>query len=605
MSELPETDQEVRMQGVGVSPGVSRAEAHIIRRGIIVPTPYLVAEEQLDAEWRRFEKALEATRIQLLELQQRIDSYGNGKEAGIFDAHLLFLEDAVLLQEVERTLRERGLNVAAAFYEVICRYEEAMGRIEDDYLRERVADLEDVAQRVLRNLRGEQAGEAEASAHAEHILIAHDLKASDTAAMDRNLVKAFVCELGSQTAHTAIIARSLGIPAVVGLSKATELVEFGADVLVDGYRGLVILNPTPATLSEYATLEEEQSAISDELKSLRDETTETLDGRRIILSANIEFLREVPVFKEQGAEGVGLYRTEFFYLRGEELPSEEEQTEAYTAVARETGEDGLIIRTFDVGGDKLPLERHLEPEPNPFLGWRGIRVSLGERGVFKTQLRSILRASAHGKVRIMFPMVASVAEVREAKGLLRECEEELLSEGHAFDERIEVGAMIEVPSAALTADLIAPEVDFFSIGTNDLTQYTIAVDRVNERVADLFQPMHPGVLRLMRMVVQAARGSGIWVGVCGETAGDVEYLPLLVGLDVDELSVGPRQVLRVRRAIRSLDAKECCALVDRLLVDAETEDIRRACREMASQRYPELMIREAGVGNPAESGVSE
>jgi phosphotransferase system enzyme I (PtsI) len=581
---------ERRLRGIGVSPGVARADAHIVVRGVIMPVARTVAVAELDAEWHRFQEAVAVTKAQVEELKRKLDAAGNGHEAGIFDAHLLIIEDAALLGEVERLLREQRMAVDAAFYRVMRRYEQAMASIEDEYLRERAIDVEDVAQRVLRNLHAlEQQDDGQAGPDCPHMLVAKDLSPSDTAGMDRELVRGFVTELGSQTSHTAILARSLGIPAVVGLENITTELASGADVLLDGYLGLVILNPTLETLRAYERLEARRSMIRTELLGLRDQPAETRDGKRFILAANIEFLGEVPVLKEQGADGVGLFRTEFFYLKGDELPTEEEQFESYAAAVRDVGGDGVIFRTFDIGGDKLPTARQQDPEPNPFLGWRGIRVSLEEREIFKTQIRAILRASAFGKTRIMFPMVSMREEVRKAKQVVYECMDELRAAGIAFDEKLEIGAMIEVPGTAMAADLLAPEVDFFSIGTNDLTQYTIAVDRVNEKVAELYQPMHPGVLRLIDVVVKAAKAAGIWVGVCGEAAGDILFVPLLIGLGVDELSVGPRQVLRVKRAIRALDAAQCKSLADLALAGMVTTEIAERCRELARQSYPELL----------------
>lgn len=582
---------ERRWRGIGVSPGVARAEAHLVVGGVILPVARMVAVSDLDSEWRRFLAAVEATKAQVEVLKKKLDAAGEGREAGIFDVHILILEDSVLLNEVERTLREQRLAVDAAFYQVMMRYQEAFDGIEDEYLRERAVDMEDVAQRVLRNLRGLGSEKDRAASLPDHphVLVARDLSPSDTAAMDRELVRGFVTELGSHTSHTAILARSFGIPAVVGLADITDELQSGADVLVDGYLGLVIVNPTLETLKAYERLETRRSAIRTQLLDLRDQPAETTDGRRLKLAANIEFLGEIPVLKEQGAEGVGLFRTEFFYLKGDALPTEEEQFLAYTRAVREVGGEGVIFRTFDIGGDKLPTARHHDPEPNPFLGWRGIRVSLEEKDIFKTQLRAILRASGYGKALIMFPMVATRDEVRAARAITRECMDELRAEGKAFDENISIGAMIEVPGAAMAADLLAPEVDFFSIGTNDLTQYTIAVDRVNERVAGLYEPMHPGVLRLIDAVVKAAADRGIWVGVCGEAAGDVLYAPLLIGLGVDELSVGPRQVLRVKRAVRSLSREKCRELAAAAIGGLDTPEIAARCEAMAREAYPELL----------------
>lgn len=580
--------KERRLRGLGVSPGLGRAPAWLVFEGIILPKPRKITEKDFPAEWRRFRRAVAKTAEQISELKHRIDSAGRGVEVGIFDAHLLMLQDEVMIDEVKKAMREELISPGNAFYQVYRRYASALSSAKDDYLSERAADFHDLAQRLLRNL-ARSAPAAKSINKAPHAIVAHDLLPSDTAKFDAKRVRALVTAVGSPTSHTAIIARSLGIPAVVGLGSAVTELENGDDILVDGYRGLVIVNPKASTLRAYDRLESRRSKVRDSLLALRDEPATTRDNRRIILSANIEFLREIPTLLEQGAEGIGLYRTEFLYLRGDRLPTEKEQTASYSQALKKVKGEGVIFRTCDIGGDKLPSTGRREPEPNPFLGWRGIRFSLEERGIFKTQIRAILRASVHGTARIMFPMVSSRAEVCEARGVVAECMMELSREGLPFDRDIEIGAMIEIPAAALTADLIAPEVDFFSIGTNDLTQYAIAVDRINDKVAGLLDPMHPGVLRLIQMTVESARKAGIWTGVCGEAAGDLFVLPLLIGLGIDELSVGPRQVLSVKRAIRALDASDCQALVTRVLSAMDASEVRKECVKVARKLYGDLL----------------
>lgn len=580
---------ERRYQGVGLSDGIARAEVFTIFKGVTIPPKVRIEESDVDGELKSFHAALDVTRVDILRLKAQVDSAGHGREAGIFDAHLLILEDPTLIDEVERTVTERKVTSDWAFYEVARRYIEAMGEIEDSFLRERLVDIKDVSQRVLRHLIGRGDVVSHEEALRPHVLVANELTPSDTAAMDRDLVKGFIVQSGSTTSHAAIIARSLGLPAVMGITNAVEDINSGEEVLVDGYRGLVIVNPNEKTIEEYDLIIERHEEMLSCLRTEVGEPAQTSDGSTIVLSGNIEFKRELRVVMENGGAGVGLYRTEFFYLRDQTLPTELEQAQTYAEVAAEAGPHGVIIRTFDVGGDKLPDAPFDDPEPNPFLGWRGIRVSLSRRDVFKTQLRAILRASAHGKLRIMFPMIASVDEVISAKGVLQEAMVELTGEDCPYDENIEIGAMIEIPSAAIASDLIAPHVDFFSIGTNDLTQYTLAVDRVNERVAPLYRPMHPSVVRLIKLVVEAAHDNNIWVGVCGETAGDPLYTPLLVGMGVDELSVGPRQILSIRHAIRHLSYMECRKLVQRLVTAATTEQIEEDCRAMAQRCYPELL----------------
>ena len=406
--------------------------------------------------------------------------------------------------------------------------------------------------------------------------------------MDRESVKGFATEWGSQTSHTAIMARSLGIPAVVGLHGITKTLHGWQDALIDGYNGLLIIDPSDQTVEEYKVLEEKKEAVFEELDELRDEEARTQDGDLIVLSANIEFASEVPLVKSTGAEGVGLFRTEFFFLNRPGGAPEEEQAKEYTEVVKGVSPGEVIFRTVDIGGDKV--DARLEPEPNPFLGWRGIRASLGQEEIFKRQLRAILRASAAGSVGVMFPLISSVSEVRRAKALLAECRAELEADGIPVAERIEIGVMIEVPSAALTADLIAPEVDFFSIGTNDLVQYTIAVDRINDHVADLFQPTHPAVLRLMKSVVDSGRKHGLWVGVCGEMASDLLMTPVLLGLGMEELSVGAALVPQVKAAVRKLSAAECREWMEKILTMEDPEAIHGECRKMAEKYYPELIV---------------
>ncbi|MFT5856634.1 MAG: phosphotransferase system enzyme I (PtsI), partial [Verrucomicrobiales bacterium] len=534
---------EIRFKGIPVSRGIARGPV-FVRGGVFEePDTYDIEDSAVEDELARFEQGLIRTREQIRALQQSISHDVGSADASIFDAHLLVLEDRSVLDEVVRSLRADKVNIESIFYRIMNRYMDSLRKIDDPYLRERVVDIEDVTKRVVGNLTntGTSPAAADRTAHTEHVLLAHDLTPSDTASMDRTLVRGFATEVGSYTSHTAIIARSLNVPAVVGLQNITQNLHTGQEILLDGYNGLVILDPTEATIAEYEELQLEQEKIAAQLDELTDEPCQTTDGRLITLSANIEFEHEAALVKTKGARGVGLYRTEFLYLNSPHLPSEIEQAKVYTRIVKEISPDSVIFRTMDIGGDKMPAELRGIEEQNPFLGWRGIRVSLERPDVFKTQLRAILRASAFGGVGVMFPLVSSVDEVRRAKVLVREAKAELAADGVPFDDSIEIGAMIEVPSAAITADQIAGEVDFFSIGSNDLIQYTIAVDRVNERVANLYQPAHPAILRLLRQVIDAAHNGEIWVGICGEIAGEIALIPLLVGLGVDELSVGPFQ----------------------------------------------------------------
>ena len=579
-------NKEIRFRGAGVSPGLARAVIHVVRDDLDDVVRYHIEPSQIGNEIARFEAALVQTRVQILEMQQKIAEAIGAKDAAIFDAHLLVVEDRTLIDEVLRRLEAERCNVEWVFQEVANNYAETLSKIDDPYLRERAVDMQDVTRRIVRNLQG-KAPKAVFSAAEPHILVAHNLTPSDAASMDRQLVLGIATDLGSRTSHTAIIARSLNIPAVVGLHDATEKLESGQHVLLDGYTGLLIVDPTAETLSYYGEIEIRKGQVTKELKQLRETTSTTSDGRHIVLSANIELPGDVDAVGENGAEGIGLYRTEFLFVNRNTLPSEEEQYETYRKVAEQVKPNPLIIRTFDLGGDKLAVGAvDVGDELNPFLGWRAIRFCLENIDIFKTQLRAILRASAVGNVKIMFPMISGLEELRHAKAVLDECRNEV---GEKKSGKMEVGAMIEIPSAAISADALAREVDFFSIGTNDLIQYTIAVDRVNERIAHLYEPTHPAVLRLLKMIADAAHANDIWVGVCGEMARDVATIPILVGLGMDELSVGATSVPRVKMAVRSLAMPECQQLVNEVLQLQTSSEILARCLDLATKRYGDLL----------------
>lgn len=577
---------ERRLKGQPVSPGIAMGPLRVEARGCQAPAIRTITAEETEGEWVRFEAAIQRTEQELNGLKERVEKISGEKEAAIFDAHLLFLRDRTVMNRLKKELPQRLQNIESVYYAVVQNFMEVMRRVDDAYLRSRVVDIADVLQRVLKNMdpAASQKSRKKIGSGAPCVLAAYDLAPSDTADLDTDSVLGFVTELGSAVSHTAILARSLGLPAVVAVPRLVMDSRVGQMAILDGFSGELILNPTPETLAEYRRLQAEKKKAYDALVEMRDLPAVTRDGRRIRLAANVEFAHEYSAIKRSGAEGVGLFRTEFFLLGGEKLPSEEEQYEHYRALVESCAPHEVIFRTLDSGGDKLPFEETTDKEENPFLGWRGIRVSLSRPKIFKEQLRAILRASAHGKVGVMFPMVSGVTEVHDVRMLLDECRAELRREGLAFDPKMRVGIMIEVPSAAMMADVLARYVDFFSIGTNDLTQYTIAVDRVNYRVASMFRPTHPGVIRLMRQTIEA----GVPTAICGEMGGDITLIPLLVGLGALELSCGTHLLPLVRFAIRHLNYEECRAMAQQALRAEDSKTVRALSKALALRSYPNL-----------------
>ena len=581
------SNSERRFQGMGVSQGIAIAHAYVRGDVFIEPDKYSIDSSQKNEEIQRLKNALDETKKQIQNLKEQVRlASGANKEEAIFDAHLLVLEDHEVLDKVKNIILNDGFNVEYAFYDIMGRYIRELKKINDRYLRERVVDIEDVMKRVLVNLSSVE--KAEQSATHDHILVIKELTPSDTAQIDHSLVKGFATEVGSYTSHAAIIARSLGLPAVVGIRGLSHQLHTGNTILIDGYEGLVILDPSAETLSNYKHLKKEKNKVLQKLQEARFEDPVTKDGRSITLSANIEFAYEALHAKENGAQGVGLFRTEFFYLNSKGLPDEDTQEQIYSKVSDNLAPDTLIIRTVDIGGDKIPSEDN-EIELNPFLGWRGIRISLDRPEMFKTQLRAILRSAHSSSIGIMFPMISTIYELRYAKQLLEEVECDLDNEGIPYGKPREVGAMIEVPSAALLSSKLAKEVDFFSVGTNDLVQYTLAVDRINENVSDLYQPANPAVIKLLDQTVRSGHDEGIWVGVCGEMASDLLLTPLLLGLGFDEFSVGSPQVPAVKYALRKLNYRECKEMAKEAIKCGDEEAVLNLCREIANTTYPEII----------------
>ncbi|NBQ55498.1 MAG: phosphoenolpyruvate--protein phosphotransferase [Verrucomicrobia bacterium] len=584
----PVPGAELRLAGIPASPGVVSGQLAVFAHEEVRIHPTPIQEDQVDNEMRRLEAALLKTREQIQKIKEQLAHSIGEQETGIFEAHLLVAGDSTIVSAVRKQLQMRKICVEHVYQHVIHTYAQSLRQVEDPYLRERAADILDVGRRVIHNLLGRKLADIYAL-DAPSIILAHDLSPSDTALLNRQMALGFATEAGSTTSHTAIMARSLNIPAVVGLHEVLSRCESGAPVILDGYSGLLIVHPSEQTRYEYGQIEKRRHEVEQRLEALRDTPAVTTDGRRIVLSANVELPEDLPLITESGAEGIGLYRTEFMFLNRVQFPGEDEQTNIYRQVVQSSRPHLAIIRTLDLGGDKLPTHQGLDPEANPFLGWRAIRYCLERPEIFKVQLRAICRANPGGKIRVMFPMIATREELAAALTLLREAREELKAAGIPAAEEVEAGAMIEVPSAALIADRLAPMVQFFSIGTNDLTQYTMAADRTNERVASLYQPTHPGVLSLIRRVVEAARKNGIWVGVCGEMASDVVMTPVLIGLGVDEMSMGSVSVPRVKKAIQSLSFGECEALALGILQMDSGEEVRRQLEQVAQEKYPELV----------------
>jgi phosphotransferase system enzyme I (PtsI) len=572
---------------MAVAPGIAEGKVliHLLEEESL---PFRdLKEGELDAEVARFEAALIATRGELMALQERLAQSPAAGDAGIFDAHLLVLEDPSLIDEVLKRIRQEKHNAEFVFHSVSQKFIRTLSSIDDPYLRERAIDLEDVTRRVLHQLLG-KTGQRLGGHNRSHIIVADELTPSDTATLSRDNIAGFITEKGSKTSHTAIMARALGIPAIVGLDGITAELESGCTILMDGYSGKIFINPSSATRAAYQSLAEQKEHVEEGLESLRNADPVTWDGKRIALAANIEIPEELEDVAASGAEGIGLYRTEFLYFNRTVPPDEEEQYAVYRQVAERVAPHAVIIRTLDIGGDKPTECLDLGHEENPFLGCRAIRFCLNNPEIFKTQLRAILRAGMHGHVRIMFPMISGLEELLHAKALLAEAASELKAAGKPFREDVELGIMIEVPSAAIMAGMLAREVKFFSIGTNDLLQYLMAVDRGNDRIAHLHDPANPAVVRILKTVVDAAHDAGIWVGVCGELAGDIEFTPILVGLGIDELSTGTAMVPRIKKAIRSLDMEACRQVVDHALSGERAAEIYARTTGLARTRYPDL-----------------
>ncbi len=589
MTKRLATQGESSHRGIAVSGGVTHARIRTLgrTRHTVDLTPTSV--DQVAGELDRLNKAIVQTRADITAIKDQVAAAMGAQEAVLFEAHLLVIEDSTLLEEVTRRIRTEQLLAEAAFHLVAGKYIAALEVVEDAYLRERASDLRDVMGRVIDHLQGVGTTSQLQTLTEPCILVAHDLAPSTTATLDRVNVLGFATEVGGSTSHTAIMARKLGIPAVVGLGSILDSLRDGDYALLDGHGGVLTVNPTDQTLFAYGQLRQQRAKFEEKLALLREQPAVTLDGHRVSLAANIDLPSDMAAALASGVNAVGLFRTEFLFLNRRTLPDEEEQYQAYRAVAEQVGPNAsAVLRTLDLGGDKMPGALVRSTEPNPFLGWRAIRISLGNPDVFRIQLRAILRASSHGPVRLLYPMISSIEELRAANGHLKACQAALRAEGIPFNESMPVGTMIEIPAAALIADALAKETDFFSIGTNDLTGYTLSVDRMNERVAHLYHPTHPAVLRLIKMTVDAGKRHGKTTSVCGEMAGESALIPLLIGLGVEELSVTAVLLPRVKFLLRRLKLDEARALAEFALNCDSSSEILARCKNFAESIAPHL-----------------
>jgi phosphotransferase system enzyme I (PtsI) len=581
--------KELVLKGIPASPGITIGKVFLFGREQYVIPRRMIREDLIQNEIRRFKDALVQTKNEILEIKKRISDEMGAEHGQIFSAHLLVIDDNMLIEEVVSRLKKDKLSIEYIFQDVMRRYIKVFLEMDDEYLKERISDINDVGRRILKNLIGAKE-DALSNLREKVIVVAYDLSPSDTATMHKKNVTAFATDIGGRTSHTAIMAKSLEIPAVVGLESLTKKVETGDVIIVDGTHGIIVLNPSAKTLKKYEVDRERIVEIEKHLLELKDLPSVTLDGKNIELAANIEVPEDVPSVIAHGAEGIGLYRTEFFYMNRKDVPTEEDQFKAYSAVARRIKPNSVVIRTLDIGGDKFLSQLDVPQQMNPFLGWRAIRFCLARPDIFKTQLRAILRASAYGKLKLMYPMISGIEELRQANAMLEDVKKDLKKESMPFDEAIEIGAMIEVPSAALTSDILAKEVDFFSIGTNDLIQYSLAVDRVNEKIAYLYEPAHPAVLRLIKTVIESAHNAGIWVGMCGEMAGDITMTLVLLGLGLDEFSASPIAVPEIKRIIRSVTLRQAKEIAQESMLLSTGKEVEKFARKKLKEIVPDLAL---------------
>ncbi|MDG5319382.1 phosphoenolpyruvate--protein phosphotransferase [Staphylococcus aureus] len=557
------------IKGIAASDGVAIAKAYLL----VEPDLTFDKNEKVtdvEGEVTKFNSAIEASKVELTKIRNNAEVQLGADKAAIFDAHLLVLDDPELIQPIQDKIKNENANAATALTDVTTQFVTIFESMDNEYMKERAADIRDVSKRVLSHILGVELPNP-SMIDESVVIVGNDLTPSDTAQLNKEFVQGFATNIGGRTSHSAIMSRSLEIPAIVGTKSITQEVKQGDMIIVDGLNGDVIVNPTEDELIAYQDKRERYFADKKELQKLRDADTVTVDGVHAELAANIGTPNDLPGVIENGAQGIGLYRTEFLYMGRDQMPTEEEQFEAYKEVLEAMNGKRVVVRTLDIGGDKELSYLNLPEEMNPFLGYRAIRLCLAQQDIFRPQLRALLRASVYGKLNIMFPMVATINEFREAKAILLEEKENLKNEGHDISDDIELGIMVEIPATAALADVFAKEVDFFSIGTNDLIQYTLAADRMSERVSYLYQPYNPSILRLVKQVIEASHKEGKWTGMCGEMAGDETAIPLLLGLGLDEFSMSATSILKARRQINGLSKNEMTELANRA-VDCATQE---------------------------------
>ncbi|HAR4993825.1 TPA: phosphoenolpyruvate--protein phosphotransferase [Staphylococcus aureus] len=559
------------IKGIAASDGVAIAKAYLL----VEPDLTFDKNEKVtdvEGEVAKFNSAIEASKVELTKIRNNAEVQLGADKAAIFDAHLLVLDDPELIQPIQDKIKNENANAATALTDVTTQFVTIFESMDNEYMKERAADIRDVSKRVLSHILGVELPNP-SMIDESVVIVGNDLTPSDTAQLNKEFVQGFATNIGGRTSHSAIMSRSLEIPAIVGTKSITQEVKQGDMIIVDGLNGDVIVNPTEDELIAYQDKRERYFADKKELQKLRDADTVTVDGVHAELAANIGTPNDLSGVIENGAQGIGLYRTEFLYMGRDQMPTEGEQFEAYKEVLEAMDGKRVVVRTLDIGGDKELSYLNLPEEMNPFLGYRAIRLCLAQQDIFRPQLRALLRASVYGKLNIMFPMVATINEFREAKAILLEEKENLKNEGHDISDDIELGIMVEIPATAALADVFAKEVDFFSIGTNDLIQYTLAADRMSERVSYLYQPYNPSILRLVKQVIEASHKEGKWTGMCGEMAGDETAIPLLLGLGLDEFSMSATSILKARRQINGLSKNEMTELANRAVDCATQEEV--------------------------------